>query len=90
MLDTLLGVLQDDLMERLNLNLPEGARQRIRAIAEELERTESEIAREIVMDGLARLERIAMVARLREGQTAELHARKREIVLAMDRLRHGR
>jgi hypothetical protein len=67
------------------LNLPEGARARIQAAAQKVGRTESEVARDLIMEGLARLERAALLERVRAAQTAELHARKREILMAMDR-----
>ena len=44
-------------MERLNLNIPADARARLRRIAQAASRTESEVARDLLLSGIAQSER---------------------------------
>lgn len=66
-------------MERINLNVPADVRARLRALASERGRSESELARELLVAALAQVEREAVIARIRDAYTAE--ARERHLAL---------
>ena len=44
-------------LERINLNVPPQVRQRLRAVAKRLKKTESEVARDLLVDALRREEK---------------------------------
>ncbi len=74
-------------MERINLNVPKGVRQRLRDMAARDGRTESELARTLLVDALERARRAEFYRRLAEGYTADLRARDLEILRAFEKLR---
>lgn len=73
-------------LERINLNVPPEARKRIRAVAKRLKRTESEVARQLLLDGLRHAEREAFFRQVAEELTPDARARMIEIAEAFERL----
>ncbi|HZO13791.1 MAG TPA: hypothetical protein VFB62_11055 [Polyangiaceae bacterium] len=73
-------------LERINLNVPPEARRRLRAVAKRLKRTESEVARELLLMGLRQAERDAFYERVTEEMTPELRRRMIEIAEAFEHL----
>ena len=73
-------------MERINLNVPIEARKRLRAVARRLGRTESEVARELLLDALGRAERVAFHERVASEMTPEIRRRMIEIAEALERI----
>jgi plasmid stability protein len=73
-------------MERLNLNIPENVRKRLKTIAARQDRTESEVARELLMTALEAAERDEFYAQVAASQTPELHKRQLQILDAFERL----
>lgn len=74
-------------LERVNLNLPADARDRLRRLAKALRRTEGEVARELVLTALDRAERAEFQRLVAAARTPERRARDREIAAALERLR---
>lgn len=62
-------------MERLNLNIPEDARKRLKKIAARRQRTESEIARELLLVAIEQAERDEFYRQVATGQTPQLQKR---------------
>jgi predicted DNA-binding protein len=73
-------------LERINLNVPGDARKRLRGIAKRIGRTESEVAREIFLDGLNRFERNQFYERVASELTPEIRRRMAEVAEAMSRI----
>ena len=74
------------LMERINLNIPADARKQLRELARLKWRTESEIARGLLVDALARAKREEFFRAIAKAQTPEFLARDLEILRAFERL----
>jgi|SoiMethySBSTD1v2_1073268.scaffolds.fasta_scaffold2387225_2 predicted DNA-binding protein len=79
-------ILEEMALERINLNVPPEARRRLRAVAKRLKRTESEVARELLLMGLRQAERDAFYERVTEEMTPELRRRMIEIAEAFEHL----
>ncbi len=75
-------------LERVNLNLPSEERARLRSLAKAAKRPEGVLARELLVDAIARAERAAFRQRLETSRTPERCARDRAIAEAIERL-HG-
>jgi predicted DNA-binding protein len=73
-------------LERINLNVPSELRQRLHAMAKRLKKTESEVARELLMEGLRRREKEQFYRRVSEQMTPELRARLLEVAGAFERV----
>jgi predicted DNA-binding protein len=73
-------------LERINLNVPSEARRRLRAVAKEVGRTESEVARELLLEALARSERDRLYQRIAEEMTPAIRRRMIEIAEALERI----
>jgi predicted DNA-binding protein len=73
-------------MERINLNVPVEARSRLKAMARQLGRTETEVARELFLDGLGRLEREQFYGRVAAEMTPAIRKRMVEIAEALERI----
>lgn len=73
-------------MERINLNIPGEARRELKRAAKRMGRTESEVARMLVLDGLERLSRDEFYEKVAAAQTPELVKRELEILAALERL----
>jgi hypothetical protein len=72
-------------LERINLNVPPEMRRRLRAVAKRLKKTESEVARDLLVEGLRRREKEEFYRRVSEQMTPELRARLLEIAAAFER-----
>lgn len=73
-------------LARINLNVPPETRKRLQAVAKRLKKTESEVARDLLVEGLRRQEKAAFYERVGEQMTPELRARLLEIAAAFGRL----
>jgi CopG antitoxin of type II toxin-antitoxin system len=75
-----------DVMERLNLNVPRGVRKRLRAMAKQSGRTEAEVARTLLVDAVERARREEIFRQFAEAYTPERRARDLAILRAFERL----
>lgn len=73
-------------LERINLNVPAETRRRLRAVAKRLKKTESEVARDLLIDALQRREKEEVYRRVSEQMTPELRARLLAIAEAFEQL----
>ena len=73
-------------MERLNLNIPADARARLRRIAQAASRTESEVARDLLLSGIAQSERDTFYLEVSRGLTARQRQRQIEMLDAFESL----
>lgn len=73
-------------MERINLNVPGDARKRLKAVAKRLGRTETEVARELFLDGLVRAERDQFYQRVASEMTPEIRERMLHVAEALERI----
>ena len=73
-------------MERINLNVPPGVRGKLRSVARRLGKTESEVARELLIEALARAERDEILRRTVAAQTPAMRERQLAILDALERL----
>ena len=74
-------------LQRVNLNLPAAARERLRRLAEAAHEPEATYARELLVEAIDRAERARFRKRLEDSRTPERRARDREIATAVERLR---
>jgi hypothetical protein len=75
-------------LERVNLNLPPEARDRLRSLAKAAKEPEAVYARTLLVDAIDRAERDAFRRQLEASRTPERRARDRAIAAALERL-HG-
>ena len=75
-----------DVMERINLNVPANIRRQLREMADQAGRTESELARSLLVGALERARRDHFYRRVAEAHTPALHARDLEILRAFEHL----
>ncbi len=75
-------------MERLNLNIPADTKRRLRAIARNSKKTESELARELLVAAVEKAEAEAFFEKVAESQTPAVRQRELEILAALETL-HG-
>ena len=75
-------------LERINLNVPPETRRRLKAVAKRLRMTESEVARDLLVEALQRREREEFYRRVSDQMTPELRARLLEIADAFEGV-HG-
>lgn len=73
-------------LERINLNVPEEARKRLKAVAKRLGRTETEVARELFLRGLGMAERAEFYERVSAEMTPEIRQRMIKIAEALERI----
>lgn len=73
-------------MERLNLNIPSEARKRLRRLARAASRTESEVARDLLVGAIAQSERQAFYRKVAENTTDEHRKRMIQIQQAFEAL----
>lgn len=73
-------------LERINLNVPGEARRRLKAIAKKLDKTESEVARELLLEALERAERAEFYRRVADETTTELRGRLLYVAEALEQL----
>jgi predicted DNA-binding protein len=73
-------------LERINLNVPEEARKRLKAVAKRLGRTETEVARELFLRGLGMVERAEFYERVAAEMTPEIRERMIELAEALERI----
>jgi hypothetical protein len=73
-------------LERINLNVPGAVRQRLRAVAKRLKKTESEVARELLIDALRREEKQRFYERVADQMTPALRQRLLEIAEGFDEI----
>jgi len=74
-------------LERVNLNLPLEARERLRRLADAADEPEAVYARELLVDAITRAERALFRQRLEASRTPERRARDQQIATAVERLR---
>ena len=74
-------------MQRINLNIPETARRDLKQLARKLGKTESEVARRLLLDALERQQREDFHQRVAAAQTPELRQRLLEIAAAFEKAR---
>jgi hypothetical protein len=75
-----------DALERVNLNLPPEARDRLRSLAKAAQKPEAVYARALLVAAIGRADRAAFRQRLEASRTPERRARDREIAAALERL----
>jgi plasmid stability protein len=75
-----------DAMQRINLNVPPAVRTRLRALAAQHGRTESEMARALLIGALEGAMREQFYRQVAEAQTAERSARDLQILRAFEGL----
>jgi hypothetical protein len=75
-----------DVLERINLNVPSGVRARLRALATQQGRTESETARALLIGALDGALREQFYRSVAATQTPELSARDLQILRAFEKL----
>jgi hypothetical protein len=73
--------------ERVNLNLPAPARERLRSLARAANKPEAVFARSLLVKAIEREERAVFRRRLEASRTPERRARDLEIAAATERLR---
>ena len=73
-------------LERINLNVPLEMRRRLQAVAKRLKKTESEVARDLLMEALRSREKADFYRRVSEQMTPELRARLRQIAQAFEHI----
>jgi predicted DNA-binding protein len=73
-------------LERINLNVPAEIRRRLKAVAKRVRRTESEVARDLLVEALQRKEREELYERVAEQMTPELRERLLAIADAFEKL----
>jgi hypothetical protein len=73
-------------MQRINLNVPADARRRLRAVAKSLSKTESELARELLLDALDRAERERFYRQVADEMTPALRERMLRVAELLERL----
>jgi hypothetical protein len=73
-------------LERINLNVPPEARRRLQAIAKKLKKTESELARELLLEALERAERDQFYRRVGDEMTPKLRERLLFVAEALEEL----
>ena len=66
-------------LQRINLNVSPEIRESLRAVAKRLHKTESEVARDLLVEGLRRKEKEAFYERVSQQMTPALRARLLEI-----------
>ena len=75
-------------LSRVNLNLPEAARVRLKALARSANVSEGELARDLIVAAIDRAERISLRRLLREAYAnGELGARDVKMALLVEDLR---
>ena len=74
-------------LQRVNLNLPAAARERLRRLAEAAHEPEATYARELLVEAIDRAERARFRKRLEESRTPQRRARDHQIASAVERLR---
>jgi hypothetical protein len=75
-----------DALQRINLNVPAAVRAQLRELAARVGRTESEVARVLLVDALERARRDEFYRRVAEAQTPAVRARDLEILRAFENL----
>jgi hypothetical protein len=75
-----------DVMERINLNVPPEVRRQLREIAKRAGRTESEIARALLISAIEGARREEFYRRVTEAYTPEFRARDLQILRAFEKL----
>jgi predicted DNA-binding protein len=73
-------------LERINLNVPSDARRRLKAVAKRIGRTETEVARELFLEGLNRAERDQFYDRVANEMTPEIRKRMIQIAEALENI----
>lgn len=74
-------------MERLNLNLPADARQRLRVLAKAASRREAELARDLLVHAIEAAERESFAREMEAAMTPALRERLAAIASGMEKLR---
>jgi predicted DNA-binding protein len=72
--------------ERVNLNLPADARERLRELARAANKPEAVYARSLLVKAIDRAERAAFRERLEASRTPQRRARDLEIATALEKL----
>ncbi len=73
-------------LQRLNLNIPESARTALRRIARGRERSEAEVARDLLVKAIDDAERDEFFEQVARAQTPALRRRQVEMVRAFEAL----
>lgn len=71
-------------LQRINLNVPAEIRDGLRAVAKRLNKTESEVARDLLVEGLRRREKEAFYEKVSQQMTPALRSRLLEISEALE------
>ncbi len=74
-------------MERLNLNIPEDAREVLRKLARSSNKREAELARELLLRAIRQAEKEEFVRQLEASMTPAARRRHLEIAEALEKLR---
>ncbi len=75
-----------DVMERLNLNVPGDVRKRLRALAKQAGRSEAEFARTLLVAAVERARREEIFRQFAESYSPEMRARDLAWVRAFEKL----
>jgi hypothetical protein len=70
---------------RINLNVAQETRRRLRAIAKRLKKTESEVARDLLVQALERAERDEFYRQVGDAMTPAVRRRMLEIAEALEK-----
>lgn len=73
-------------LERINLNVPAELRRRLRMVAKRLKKSESEVVRELLLDGLRRKEKEAFYQRVSGQMTPAFRERLLKVAEAFERI----
>lgn len=76
-----------DSLQRVRLNLPVAARERLRCLAAAVREPVARYARESLGGAIDRAERVSFRRRLEDSRTPQRRARDRQIAAALERLR---
>jgi hypothetical protein len=76
-----------DVLERINLNVSAAVRQQLRELARQAGRTESEVARKLLVEALERARREQWYRAVADTQTPARRARDLEVLGAFEKLR---
>jgi hypothetical protein len=79
--------LLEDMVERLNLNIPEDARKVLQKLARSSNKREAELARELLLRAIRQAEKEEFVRKLEASMTPAARQRHLEIAEALERLR---
>lgn len=73
-------------LERINLNVSAEVRRKLRAVAKRLKKTEAEVARDLLLDAIARMEREEFYREADDAMTPVVRDRLLQLYAAFEKL----